>query len=242
MWRQKTSIVFSPMFKLACAMAISSGVWSFPLIISSSRKDQSRTTMSLCTTTFENGWHHAMQHCLGTNHHLTRCDATPQPTGTNLVEEVYEKMPLPERGFHQGHAIFGVLLGENMIESYDVYRRLDGSIDQNIIVAHVKLGNRIDGHPGVVHGGILSLIFDDVLGYGFEALGIKMAFTANLSVDYRAPVPAGTMIRVQAQLEHREGRKLFWRAQMTSMDRETLFAECSCLYIIPRSHAQESIQ
>ena len=158
-----------------------------------------------------------------------------------MMEYPYEKMPLPERGFQEGHAIFGVLLGENMIESYDVYRRIEGSNStdstDNVVVAHVKLGTKMNGHPGVVHGGILSLIFDDVLGYGFEALGIKMAFTANLSVDYRAPVPAGTMILVQAQLEQWEGRKLYWKAQMTSMDNETLFAECSSLYIIPRSHA-----
>lgn len=167
------------------------------------------------------------------NQHYTRCEAVPQ----HVVEETFERMPLPERGFYEGHAIFGVLLGENMIESYEVYKRPQGSDDENVIIAHVKLGDRIDGHPGVVHGGILSLLFDDALGFGFEALGVKKAFTANLNVDYRAPVPAGTIIRVQAQLEQQEGRKLFWKAQMTSMDGEILFAECSSLYIIPRSHA-----
>jgi acyl-coenzyme A thioesterase PaaI-like protein len=147
----------------------------------------------------------------------------------------YHRMKLPERGHSDGHALFGILLGENMIESYEVYRRPDGSADENVLVAYIKLGNRIDGHPGVVHGGILSLIFDDALGFGYEALGVKMAVTANLNVDFRAPVIAGTSVRVVAQLEHREGRKLYWKAQMTSMDKKIMYAEASSLYIVPRS-------
>jgi 3'-phosphoadenosine 5'-phosphosulfate synthase len=149
--------------------------------------------------------------------------------------ESYLRMRVPERGHSEGHAIFGILLGENMIESYDVYRRPDGSTDENVLLAFVKLGNKIDGHPGVVHGGILSLIFDDALGFGYEALGVKLAVTANLNVDFRAPVKAGTTVRVAVQLERKEGRKLYWKAQMTSMDKEILYAEASSLYVIPRS-------
>jgi acyl-coenzyme A thioesterase PaaI-like protein len=222
----------APLWKLVCAMAVSSGVLSFPL--STPKKDAIPPSSSSGSSTWGTGWIGSMNQLSRTNQHCTRCEAVAQP----LAEESFEKMPIPDRGFYgEGHAIFGVLLGENMIESYDVYKRPEGSNDENVIIAHVKLGDKIDGHPGVVHGGILSLIFDDALGFGFEALGVKMAFTANLTVDFRAPVPAGTMIRVLAQLEHREGRKLFWKAQMMSMDGETLFAECNSLYIIPRSHA-----
>ena len=210
-----------PLWKLACAMAVSSGVLCFPLY--EPKKDHNGSSV----------WNDSMNQCFGRNQLYTKCEAVPQP----WEKETFEKMALPERFFSEGHAIFGVLMGENMIESYEVYKRPEGSNDENVVIAHVKLGDRINGHPGVVHGGILSLIFDDALGFGFEALGVKMAFTANLTVDYRIPVPAGTTIRVLAQLEHREGRKLFWKAQMTSMDGKTIFAECKSLYIIPRSPA-----
>lgn len=235
MWHQRSSRSLAPFWKIACALAVSSGVLSFPL--SEPKRDSTSCTPSsslLGSTTLATQWAGSVNQLSRSNQHYTRCEAVPQPD----VEESFEKMALPERGFYEGHAIFGVLLGENMIESYEIYKRPEGSTDENIIVAHVKLGHGIDGHPGVVHGGILSLIFDDALGFGFEALGVKMAFTANLTVDYRAPVPAGTMIRVQAQLVQREGRKLYWKAQMTSMDGQTLFAECSSLYIIPRSHVE----
>lgn len=237
MWNPRT-MQSTVMSRLVCAMAVSTGVWSFPM--SPSKKNYPQPTP--CRDPFTSrhggaGWSRWQDELFHSNQHHTRCEAAIQPSGILEEESFYEKMALPARGL-EGHAIFGVLLGENMIERYDIYKRPEGSDNENIIVAHVKLGSRIDGHKGVVHGGILSLLFDDALGFGFDALGVKMAFTANLTVDYRAPVPAGTMIRLQAQLAHREGRKIFWKAQMTSMDGETLYAECSSLYIIPRSNAK----
>jgi acyl-coenzyme A thioesterase PaaI-like protein len=135
-----------------------------------------------------------------------------------------------------GHAIFGLLLGEDMIESYEVFKSPKNDTEnENVLIALVKFGGSVDGHPGVVHGGILSLIFDDALGFGYEAIEVSHAVTANLNIDFRAPVPAGAHVRVAAQLEHREGRKLFWTAQMTSLDQSVLYAEAKSLYIIPRN-------
>ena len=149
----------------------------------------------------------------------------------------YKLMKVPDRTPEDKHAIFDLLLGNKMIEKYEVYKRPVGSTDENVVIAHIAFGEHLDGHPGIVHGGILSLMFDDLLGFGFYSLGIQMAFTANLNVDYRTPVPAGTRVLVAAQLESREGRKLFWKAQMTSLDKKTLYAEATSLYIIPRSHS-----
>jgi adenylylsulfate kinase len=122
-----------------------------------------------------------------------------------------------------------------MIERYDIWKRKSADESKNVVIGYVRFGENLDGHPAVVHGGILSLIFDDICGFAYEALGVHHAVTANLNIDYRAPVPAGTEVRVVVQLYSREGRKLFWRAQMTSMDQETLYAEASSLFIIPRS-------
>ena len=229
MWNPSSaSMASKTMWKLFCAMAVSNSVLAFTW--TTNRKETPQHLSYFGATNSFAGWQSPFQQ------RYTLCEAALQP-GILEDESSYEKMELPPRIFYEGHAIFGALLGENMIESYDVYKRSEGSNNDNVIVAYVKLGNRIDGHKGVIHGGILSLIFDDALGFGFGALDIKMAFTANLSVDYRTPVPAGTKVRVQAQLDRREGRKLYWKAQMTSMDGETLFAECTSLYIIPRSHA-----
>ena len=227
-------------FRWLCAMTVSSGVMSFwnhesnRQYYGPSPKTRSLTNSDL----IGNAALLAVD-----KHHLAKCEEQATTTSSmrrNEVESSYQRMPLPARGESDGHAIFGLLLGENMIESYDIYQRPkeeDQPPDNkdNVIVAYIKLGDKIDGHPGVVHGGIVSLIFDDALGFGYEAIGVEMAVTANLNVDFRAPVLAGTEIRVVAQLERQEGRKLFWKAQMTSTDETILYAEATSLYIIPRS-------
>jgi acyl-coenzyme A thioesterase PaaI-like protein len=46
----------------------------------------------------------------------------------------------------------------------------DGENDEYdgcIVVAKIQLGRSADGHPGVVHGGILALLIDDVLGFAY---------------------------------------------------------------------------
>ena len=162
---------------------------------------------------------------LQSDSYITKCD--------NATKN-YIHMPLPDWGQEtNGHAIFDSLLGEGLIESYNVFRRPDESYE-NAIQAFIKFGDRVDGHPGIVHGGILSLLFDDALGFAYVALGVSMAFTANLTIDYRAPVPAGTSVKISVKLEQREGRKLFFKAKMTSLDETLLYAEASSLYIIPR--------
>lgn len=147
----------------------------------------------------------------------------------------YDRMVIPMRGALSGHVIYGTLLGNNLIEKYEIWKRRSLEEDGNIVLSFLTFGSSLNGHSGIVHGGILSLIFDDVFGLGYEALGVTHAVTANLNVDYRAPVPQNSKVRIAVQLIGKEGRKLYWKAQMTSMDQETLYAEATSLYIIPKS-------
>eukprot|EP00934_Nitzschia_sp_Nitz4_P006127 Nitzschia sp. Nitz4//scaffold19_size178191//13705//14463//NITZ4_001955-RA/size178191-processed-gene-0.44-mRNA-1//-1//CDS//3329540613//6117//frame0 len=156
----------------------------------------------------------------------------------NNIPKGYEIMSIPDWGPLDGHAVFGSLLDKNKIEHYTIFKRLPGtSTDTPVVIARVQLGKHVNGHPGIVHGGIISLLFDDTFGFGFVALGVAKAFTANLSINYRAPLPAGTVVEMKAYLDRQEGRKLFWKADMTSLDGTVLYAQGTSLYIIPRSHA-----
>lgn len=148
----------------------------------------------------------------------------------------YEKMHLPDRATETSHVIFGQLLREGCIEKYDVYKRIN-RLDREspeLILSDIQLGDQLDGHAGVVHGGILALLFDDAMGMAFGALGVEKAFTANLNVNYRAPTPAGSRLILCVRLSKQEGRKLHFSAQLTNLDRSLLYAEATCLYIIPR--------
>lgn len=169
----------------------------------------------------------------------------------------FRRMDIPERGTATTHAIYGALIGNDMIESYDVFQNVDipkdlltsdmwplssaspsssTKDDEIAVVAVVKLGKSLNGHEGIVHGGILALVLDDVLGFGYESLEIPIAFTANLSINYISPVPAGSTFLVIVFLTAREGRKIYWRAEAVDFvdGRKHVFCEATSLYIVPR--------
>jgi acyl-coenzyme A thioesterase PaaI-like protein len=162
----------------------------------------------------------------------------------------YERINLPTRAQSSSHAIFGNLLQPDLLESYHVYKRINQSTTSSssggedttteLVLAVVQLGQKLNGHEGVVHGGILALLLDDVMGFAYEALGVNKAVTASLQVDYRTPVLAGSTLVLKVHLSRREGRKLYFEAQITSPDEEVLYAEASSLYIVPRQDIRES--
>lgn len=164
----------------------------------------------------------------------------------------YERMTLPPRADLSSHIIFGTLLNTDLIERYEIYKDLklfDHNIDanekninsnknsniDNIVRAVITYGKSLDGHKGIVHGGILALTIDDIMGFAFWALGIPFAVTANLSIDYRKPVPAGSTVHLHVQLVKRENRKLYFRAQITCPRNEIIYTEATSLYITPKS-------
>lgn len=127
--------------------------------------------------------------------------------------------------------------------------------NENVVIANIKFGNNLNGHIGIVHGGIIGLLFDDVCGFAFHALGVQHAVTANLNVNFRKPVMANSEVCLSVQLDSTktEGRKLYFNVQMTSNNNNNntlqddddddnddknkiLYAEATCLYIIPRDH------
>jgi len=139
------------------------------------------------------------------------------------------------------HAIFGPLLGANLIERFNVYKRVNTlqSKEQpernEIAVVDIKLGTRLNGHGGVVHGGIISLLFDTALGFAYHIClsgdNKNIAVTANLKIDFRAPFREGSEAVVRVNLDRMEGRKIFFSANLESKDGLVVYAEATSLFI-----------
>ena len=204
-----------------------------------------------------NNAHHRRQHADRWSCGKVSCDMadrethhqngeSPTPTTTiskshlyRLDPLLYQRMNLPDRASADSHVIYGALLSDNLVERYDAYRHLN---DRTRVTAVVQLGRGVDGHPGVVHGGVLALLMDDVLGFGYEALGdVPMAVTANLNINYLQAVPAGACLLVQASLQRREGRKLYWHVRVVSSDDESVvFCEATSLFVIPRDSYEQA--
>ncbi|NXY89762.1 THEM4 thioesterase, partial [Alcedo cyanopectus] len=87
-------------------------------------------------------------------------------------------------------------------------------------------GPYLEGHPGLTHGGAIAAILDSALGTCALAVAGKVV-TANLSIDYLAPVPLGTVLLVEAQAERQEGRKVFLCGQVRGADGDTVHAKAT---------------
>ncbi|NXS12307.1 THEM4 thioesterase, partial [Neodrepanis coruscans] len=89
-----------------------------------------------------------------------------------------------------------------------------------------QLGPFLEGHPGLTHGGALATLIDSSLGTLALAVAGRVV-TANLSIDYVAPVPLGTVVLVDARLEWQEGRKVFLECHLRSVEGDTLHAKAT---------------
>ena len=101
------------------------------------------------------------------------------------------------------------------------------------------LGERVCGHPGLVHGGVSALVLDEMFGqayYCFFAAERGPGFTANLNIDYKAPAPAAAWLCATVTVVSVEGRKVRLAATLSEEPdgAGTVFAAATCLFVVAR--------
>lgn len=98
--------------------------------------------------------------------------------------------------------------------------------------ATVTLGAAFEGAPGRAHGGIVSAIFDDVMGYLLTVHEIP-AFTGELTVRYLAPTPMGTELTFRSWMLHRDGRRILAEADVTADGTKVATATATFIEVDP---------
>jgi len=174
----------------------------------------------------------------------------------------YEKM-VPPIEHLKSHA-FSSLKGPGSIERYDVYCHVKSRTSNNLssgpsastnsnsssvengrelAMARIQIGKNLNGHDGIVHGGIITLLFDETFGWGvYDYLArtlnkkygdddFPLVVTANLSVEFRSPLPAEIDAVIRVYHEKTEGRKIYLNGRMESSDGSMLYSESSALFI-----------
>ncbi|MEM9177327.1 MAG: hypothetical protein AAGC67_19100, partial [Myxococcota bacterium] len=98
-----------------------------------------------------------------------------------------------------------------------------------------------NGPPTAVHGGIVALVFDELLG----ALGALLeigGFTGTLKVVYRSLTPLHQPVRMRSWVEREEGVKVFIKGTMHTTDpdgTDRLCAEAEGIFIRPKTSILE---
>ena len=111
----------------------------------------------------------------------------------------------------------------------------DGAI---VVIGRVTFGLAYEGPPGCVHGGVIAMYFDELLGVTQSTSG-NPGMTANLSLDFHAPTPIGVPLVFTGRIERMDGRKIFTIG--TLHHGEVLCARAEALFISMRPDVFERI-
>jgi acyl-coenzyme A thioesterase PaaI-like protein len=104
------------------------------------------------------------------------------------------------------------------------------SKDERGVHSEFHLGAAYEGPPGSVHGGVLSLVLDQMLGQAAGAGG-RPGMTATLTLTYRQRTPLGDL-NCRAWIERAEEHKTWARGEIHGPDGVTVEAEG--LFVLPR--------
>ncbi|KAL5358510.1 HotDog domain-containing protein [Aspergillus floccosus] len=144
------------------------------------------------------------------------------------------------------HFVAGTLSGANKITVPPfmwsaTLRSPDSGRPQTRIVSVFHIGAQLCGHPGFVHGGLLTVMFDEAFARCVAtSFPSGLGMTANLNVDFRKPAVPERLYVLQAETVKVEGRKAWVEGSLTSLPRRgedgepVVVAEARALFVEPK--------
>ncbi|KAJ3051068.1 hypothetical protein HK097_007948 [Rhizophlyctis rosea] len=188
-------------------------------------------------------------------------DSAPLPLTSDSEEAAHTALLEAERDDHE---LVKKLRGNSELnEVEDVYAYLDGkrlwrnftggvlrgkgkfalkpalfhNKDQTEIIAIIHVGERMCGHDGIVHGGVLSTLMDEMLARcTIPSLPNHIGFTANLNINFRKPVRANQFLILHSRLKRLDGRKAYGEAWIEGIDGQGVkYVEAEALFVSPKN-------
>ncbi len=98
---------------------------------------------------------------------------------------------------------------------------------------------RTEGYTGLVHGGIITTVLDEVMAWSLARHGI-WAVTAQLTTRYRRPVVLGEATTATGYLLRDRGRSIEMRGEIRRDADDTLLADATAIFMrVPAAKASE---
>jgi acyl-coenzyme A thioesterase PaaI-like protein len=167
---------------------------------------------------------------------MSRVASTTPPEGA-LIPQRHAKAPeigtkIPS---HFGHC-FGC--GELHPTGLHLVAEAGSGVD---LTAKFTVTENHQGAPGLAHGGLLSLAFDEALGKLMWLIR-SPAVTARLETDFLKPVPMGTTLHITARITGQVNRKVYTEAEgrLGGADGEIAVRAAALFVIVPMSHFLEN--
>ena len=115
-------------------------------------------------------------------------------------------------------------------ELNDIGLHLQLNLEPGRCSAELVVPNRFEGWEGIVHGGILCTIMDEVMAWAL-AQADSWGVTARMSVDFRKPVTVGQRIRAEGWITESRRRIHATAARIVDADTGVEFATAQATYV-----------
>lgn len=175
----------------------------------------------------------------------TTVPAAEVRAAAGLVRQVTERLAVARRPVSQlpalddvstNRRIYSPVTGVGSALAPPVAIRKDG----DGVVGRAVLGVAYEGPPGFVHGGMSSLLMDQMLGSAAADAGV-WGMTAHLELDYRGPVPLETPIVLRARVVENSGRKSVISGTLALADApDRILVEARGVFVLPRPELIEA--
>jgi acyl-coenzyme A thioesterase PaaI-like protein len=100
---------------------------------------------------------------------------------------------------------------------------------------YVGLGN-------ILHGGIQTGLFDEIMGWTAHSLTGEMGVTSELQVRFLKPVYLGKQISVRCRIVSREGPRVHMEARIETLDGVVCSVATGSYYLMPRARFHGLVQ
>ncbi len=163
---------------------------------------------------------------------MSRVASTSAPKGAMIPERHPKAPPIGSQiPSHFGHC-FGC--GELHPTGLHLVAHAGNGVD---LTAEFTVSENHQGAPGLAHGGLLSLAFDEALGKLMWLLRAP-AVTARLETDFLRPVPMGSTLHISARITGQVSRKVYCEAEgrLNSPDGEIAVRAAALFVIVPMNH------
>jgi len=163
---------------------------------------------------------------------MSRIASTQAPEGAQIPERHPKAPPAGSKiPSHFGHC-FGC--GDLHPTGLHLVAYAGAGLD---ITAQFTVTENHQGAPGLAHGGLLSLAFDEALGKLMWLLRAP-AVTARLETDFLKPVPMGSTLHISATITGQVNRKVYTKAEgrLNSADGPIVVRAAALYVIVPMEH------
>ena len=104
------------------------------------------------------------------------------------------------------------------------------------VVALFTAGKWHQGHGGLMHGGLISAVLDEVMGRSINNSAVTKEspfVTASMTTNFRRPIETEKPMRAFGKVEKIEGRKFFVRGTIVD-EEDNIMAEATGIFVTVR--------